>query len=285
MKNLQIGKLNKLTVLKNLSFGLYLDGGDLEEILLPRKYVPENVDIGDTIEVFVYFDSKDIIIATTEEPYACVGDFAYLKVVSTNSIGAFLDWGLIKDLFVPFREQKNALEKDKYYPVYIYFDKKSRRIAGTTRIRRYLDKEPVNYKVNEEVDLFIYGEEEIGYQAIINGKHEGLLYKNEVFKPLKLGRHLKGFIKKLREDEKIDLCLEKPGYEKVGGLAEDILKELHKQGGNLNITDKCSPEVIYSTFNVSKKNYKKAVSALYKQRLILIDDKGIRLTIKAKFKK
>ncbi len=282
MKEFEIGKLNKLKVVKLVSFGLYLDGGDYEQILLPKKYIPEGTKVGDFIEVFVYFDSKDIIIATTQAPYAYVDDFAYLKVVSVNSIGAFLDWGLIKDLFVPFREQKEALEKDKYYPVYIYFDKKSRRIAGTTRINRYLDMEPVNYKINEEVDLFIICEEEIGYQAIINSKHQGLLYRNEIFQPLELGQHLKGFIKKIREDKKIDLCLEKTGYEKVSGLAEIILTEIRKQGGSLNITDKCSPEVIYSTFKVSKKNYKKAIGALYKQRLITIDDNGIKLASKTK---
>ncbi len=282
MQELEIGKLNKLKIVKELSFGFYLDGGNYEKILFPRKYAPEGSKIGDVVEVFIYFDSSDIIIATTEEPFACVGDFAYLKVVSVNSIGAFLDWGLLKDLFVPHREQKEELKEGQFCPVYIYFDKTSRRIAATTRLRRFLDKEPINYKLNEEVDLFIYAEEEIGYQAIINNKHEGLLYKNEVFQPLNLGQHLKGFIKKIRDDEKIDLCLEKPGYEKVGSLAEKILQKIHQEGGCLNITDKCSPDIIYSTFNVSKKNYKKAIGALYKQRLIIIDDKGIKLAKKTK---
>ena len=277
MNELEIGKFNKLKVVKELSFGFYLEGDDFEKILFPRKYAPEGCKIGDIVEVFIYFDSKDCIIATTERPYACVGDFAYLKVVSVNSIGAFLDWGLIKDLFVPYRQQKEKLEKDKFYPVYIYFDKTSRRIAGTTRIVKYLNNEPIKYKLYEEVDLFVIAEEEIGYHAIINDKHEGLLYKNEIFQPLKLGQRLKGFIKKVRDDEKIDLCLEKPGYEKVSGLSKIILDKIRQEGGVLNITDKCSPDVIYNTFNVSKKNYKKAVSALYKQRLITIDEKGIKL--------
>ncbi len=284
MTNLKIGKINILKIIKEVKFGLYLDGGEeYGEILLPKRYVPENYKIRDSVEVFVYFDSTDHIIATTEKPYACVGDFAYLRVVSVNSIGAFLDWGLTKDLFIPYREQvKVKLEKGKFYPVYIYFDRISRKIAGSTRIIKYINNEPINYKPNEEVDLFIYAETEIGFQAIINKKHEGLLYKNEIFQPLELGQNIKGYIKKIRNDERIDLCLEKQGYEKVVGLAKIILNKLQKEGGHLNLTDKSSPETIYDIFNISKKNYKKAVSALYKQRLITIDKTGISLTKKAK---
>jgi len=284
MSEIQIGKINKLKVVKEVPFGLYLEGGNYGEILLPKKYIPEDSKIGDLIDVIVYFDSKDCIIATTEKPYAYVGDFAYLQVKSVTSIGAFLDWGLVKDLFVPFREQKERLQKDKYYPFYIYFDIKSNRIAATTRLLKFLSNDPSNYKLNEAVDLFIFREHEIGFQAVINNSHEGLLYKNEIFQPLKLGQYLKGFIKKIRDDGKIDLCLEKPGYEKVDGLAKTILQKIEEQGGSLNITDKSSSDIIHSVFHISKKSYKKAIGSLYKQRLITIDSNCIKLTKKARHK-
>ncbi|MCP4176328.1 MAG: GntR family transcriptional regulator [bacterium] len=280
MSEVEIGRLNKLKIVKELSFGAYLDGGSYGEILLPKKYVPTRATVDDIVEVFVYFDSNDCIIATTEKPYATVGEFAYLSVVAVSSVGAFLDWGLLKDLFVAYREQKEKLRENISYPVYIYYDEKSRRIAATTRIAKYLDNEPIKYVVGEEVNLFIHGKEEIGYKAIINNMHRGILYKNEVFQPLKLGQHLKGFIKKIRNDGKIDLCLEKPGYEKIGGLAESILEKLKKQGGFININEKSSPDTIYKAFNVSKKTFKKAIGALYKQRLISIDSEGIKLTKK-----
>jgi uncharacterized protein len=281
----EIGRLNRLKIVKELSFGDYLDGGSYGEILLPKKYVPTRAKIDDIVEVFVYFDSNDCIIATTEKPYAMVGEFACLAVVAVNSVGAFLDWGLMKDLFVPYREQKEKLRENITYPVYVYYDQKSKRIAATTRIARFLDNEPAKYEVTEEVDLLICAKEEIGYKAIINNAHRGILYENEVFQTLKLGQHVKGFIKKIRSDGKIDLCLEKPGYEKIGGLAEIIFAQLQKQGGFISLNEKSSPDLIYKAFKVSKKTYKKAIGALYKQRLITIDDKGIHLTIKAKFQK
>jgi len=273
----RIGKLNRLEVVKELDFGMYLDGGDLGEILLPRRYVPEGLKAGDTIEVFVFLDSEDRIIATTDRPYAMVGEFALLKVVSTGTAGAFLDWGLQKDLLVPFREQKHKMEQGKSYVVFIYLDTKSSRIAASSRIERFLDKHPPGFKPGQEVSLLIYEQTDIGYKAVINNSHQGVLYKNEVFQPLAIGQTVKGYIKKVRDDSKIDLTLDKPGYEKIEDLSERILDELRRQGGFIAVTDKSAPEIMYELFGMSKKTYKKAVGALYRKRLVTIEPDGIRL--------
>ena len=276
----KIGVLNNLRVVKEVDFGVYLDGGEHEEILLPRRYVPENCKVDDNIEVFIYLDSEDRFIATTERPYAMVGDFALLKVVSVDSVGVFLDWGLLKDLMVPFREQSPNMEKGKSYIVRVYVDKKSNRIAATTRLDRYLDNEPGNFHIGQEVELLICNQTDIGYKAIINGTHWGVLYSNEVFKPLKSGQKIKGYIKKVRDDNKIDLSLHKTGYEKVDDVTETILTVLKKKGGFLSVTDKSSPETIYKLFGVSKKTYKKAIGAVYKKKLITIENDGIKLISK-----
>ena len=276
----KIGVLNNLRVVKEVDFGVYLDGGEHEEILLPRRYVPENCKVDDNIEVFIYLDSEDRFIATTERPYAMVGDFALLKVVSVDSVGVFLDWGLLKDLMVPFREQSPNMEKGKSYIVRVYVDKKSNRIAATTRLDRYLDNEPGNFHIGQEVELLICNQTDIGYKAIINGTHWGVLYSNEVFQPLRRGQKTEGFIKKVRDDNKIDLSLHKTGYEKVDDVTETILTVLKKKGGFLSVTDKSSPETIYKLFGVSKKTYKKAIGAVYKKKLITIENDGIKLISK-----
>jgi len=273
----EIGKLNSLQVVKELEFGVYLDGNDLGEILLPVRYVPEGVKTGDTVEVFIFLDSEDRIIATTQRPYATVGQFALLKVVSTGSAGAFLDWGLPKDLLVPFREQKQKMEQDRSYIVFVYLDTKSSRIAASSRIERFLDKHPPGFKPGQEVSLLIYEQTDIGYKAVINNSHQGVLYKNEVFQPLAIGQTVKGYIKKVRDDSKIDLTLDKPGYEKIEDLSERILDELRRQGGFITVTDKSAPEIMYELFGMSKKTYKKAVGALYRKRLVTIEPDGIRL--------
>ncbi len=277
----EIGVLNNLRVVKEVDFGVYLDGGEHEEILLPRRYVPENCKVDENIEVFIYLDSEDRFIATTEKPYAMVGDFALLKVVSVvDSVGVFLDWGLLKDLMVPFREQSPNMEKGKSYVVRVYVDKKSNRIAATTRLDRYLDNEPGNFHADQEVELLICNQTDIGYKAIINGTHWGVLYSNEVFQPLKSGQKIKGYIKKVRDDNKIDISLHKTGYEKVDDVTETILAVLKKKGGFLPVTDKSSPETIYKLFGVSKKTYKKAIGAIYKKKLITIENDGIKLISK-----
>jgi len=276
----EIGVYNNLRVIKEVDFGVYLDGGEHEEILLPRRYVPEDCKVDDIIKVFVYLDSEDRFIATTETPYAIVGDFALLKVVAVESVGAFLDWGLLKDLLVPFGEQSPTMEKDKSYIVRIYVDKQSNRIAATTRLDRYLDNTPGNFHAAQEVELLICNQTDIGYKAIINGTHWGVLYSNEVFQPLKSGQKIKGYIKKVREDNKIDLSLHKPGYERVDDITDTILNVLKEQGGFISVTDKSSPETINKLFGVSKKTYKKAIGAIYRKRLITMESDGIRLISK-----
>ena len=276
----EIGVYNNLRVIKEVDFGVYLDGGEHEEILLPRKYVPENCKVDDIIKVFIYLDSEDRFIATTETPYAIVGDFALLKVIAVESVGAFLDWGLLKDLLVPFGEQSPTMEIGKSYVVKVYVDKQSNRIAATTRLDRYLDNEPGNFHAGQEVELLICNQTDIGYKAIINGTHWGVLYSNEVFQPLKSGQKTKGYIKKVREDNKIDLSLHKPGYERVDDITDTIINVLKEQGGFISVTDKSSPETIHNLFGVSKKTYKKAIGAIYRKRLITIESDGIRLNTK-----
>jgi predicted RNA-binding protein (virulence factor B family) len=275
----QIGKLNNLEVLKELDFGIYLDGGELGEILMPKRYVPEGTMLGDYLEAFIYLDSEDRLIATTEKPLAQVEEFALLEVVSVAQVGAFLNWGLPKDLFVPFREQRKPMEVGEKYLVYVYLDTDTKRIAASSKIENYLDNIPVDYDENEEVDLIVINETDLGYNAIIDNSHIGVLYRNEVFQKLNPGDRVQGYIKKIRTDGKIDLRLDKIGYEKIGGLADLIISKLNQSDGFLSFTDKSSPEEIYRVFKVSKKNFKAAVGALYKQRLITLEENGIRLLI------
>ncbi|MBI5217728.1 MAG: GntR family transcriptional regulator [Bacteroidia bacterium] len=278
----QIGKLNTLKVVKELDFGVYLDGEAHGEILLPRRYVPIDCKIDDMIEVFIYLDSEDRIIATTEKPFAIAGEFACLDVIAMNTVGAFLNWGLPKDLLVPFREQKLKMEKGKSYIVYIYIDKESNRIAASTKLDNFLDKLPPDYREGQEVDLLVCNPTDIGFRAIINGSHWGILYKNEVFQKLVKGQKIKGFIKKIRDDKKIDLCLQKDGFEKVDKLSEKIIAILKEQNGFIKVTDKSPAKIISDLFGVSKKTYKKSVGALYKKKLIAIEENGIRLITQSK---
>ena len=272
----QIGKINKLRVIKEVDFGVYLDGEELGEILLPQKYVPADYETDGMIDVFIYLDSEDRLIATTEKSVAMVGEFALLKVASVTKFGAFLDWGLPKDLLVPFREQKQKMEEGKSYVVFIYLDEESQRIAASAKPDKFLDLKPIKYTEGEEVDLLIYDKTDIGYKAIIEGTHSGILYENEVFQKLEMGQQTKGYIKKIREDNKIDLSLQKSGYENVDEVSKKILALLKEQDGFIPVTDKSPPEVISDIFGVSKKTFKKSIGALYKKRLISIDDDGIK---------
>ncbi|KOH43929.1 CvfB family protein [Sunxiuqinia dokdonensis] len=272
-----IGLINELEVVKEVDFGIYLDGGPHGEILMPKRYVPEGCKPGDTLEVFIYLDSEDRLLATNEKPKAMVGDFALLTVVSVTPVGAFLDWGLPKDLLVPFREQQQRMEAGKSYLVYVYLDDESQRIVATSKLDKCVDNIPVDYEVGEEVDLIIAGQTDLGFKAIIDNSHWGMIYKNEVFQPLATGQRLKGFIKNIREDEKIDLSLEKEGYEKIDDISQSILNKLAANSGFLSLTDKSSPELIKSNLHISKKNFKKAIGSLYKQRLISIEENGIRM--------
>lgn len=275
----EIGKINHLYVVKEVDFGIYLDGGDLGEILMPKRYVPEGTQPEDMIDAFIYLDSEDRLLATTEKPMAMVDEFALLEVVSVTQVGAFLNWGLPKDLFVPFREQRQPMEEGQKYLVFVYLDINTKRIAASSKIESFLDNIPVDYDENEEVDLIVVNETDLGYNAIIDNSHLGILYKNEVFQPLHPGDKIQGFIKKIRPDGKIDLRLDQVGYEKISSYVDRIISELQKNNGFLPLTDKSSPEEIYKAFKISKKNFKAAIGALYKKRFIVLEENGIRLLI------
>ncbi len=273
----EIGRFNTLTVVKIVDFGIYLDGGERGEILMPKEYVPDNCFPDDEIKAFVYFDSEDRIIATTEVPYVQVGEFAFMKVVATSSVGAFLDWGLRKDLLVPFREQRDPMAEGKSYLVYAYVDKASDRIVASTKIDKYLDQVFPDYTPNQEVDILVARKTDLGYAVIVNNAHWGLIYDNEIFQRLKIGQRLKGYIKRVRDDEKIDVSLQPSGFAKIEGLAGEVLEKLKDYGGVLDLSDKSDPEEIYNLFGCSKKNYKKALGTLLKQGLIVIGEKEIKL--------
>ncbi|NCE72912.1 S1 RNA-binding domain-containing protein [Odoribacter sp. Z80] len=273
----EIGKYNTLTVVKIVDFGVYLDGGERGEILMPKEYVPTNCSPDDEVEVFVYFDSEDRIVATTEIPAIQVGEFAFLKVVAVSKVGAFLGWGLRKDLFVPFREQRDPMVEGKSYLVYAYVDKASDRIVASTKIEKFLDQVFPDYEPGEEVEVLIARKTDLGYAVIVNHAHWGLVYDNEIFRPLKIGQKMRGYIKTVREDEKIDVSLQPAGYGKIEGLAGMILEKLKDYGGVLDLSDKSEPAEIYRVFGCSKKNYKKALGTLLKQGIIEIKDTEVCL--------
>jgi uncharacterized protein len=277
-----IGKYNTLKVLRETGSGYFLDGGESGDILLPGKYLPHGIQTDDEIEVFLYLDSEDRIIATTEEPYCEVGDFALLEVVEVNEVGAFLNWGLQKDLLVPFREQKIKMEPGSWHIVYVYVDEKTNRIAASAKVDKFLGKDPIAFRPGEEVELFIYGPCPLGYNAIINKSHWGMLYAGEVFQPLNRGEHITGYINKVRDDGKIDLSLYPAGIKKAENSAELIVEYLKRKGGFIPLTDKSPAEDIYETFGISKKNFKMAVGGLYKARLIELGENGIRLVEKSR---
>ena len=273
----QIGRINKLTVKSARDYGVHLDGGELGDILLPIRYVPEHCQVGDEVEVFIYVDREDHLRATTQRPEVTVGQFAALPVVSNSASGAYLDWGLELDLFVPRSEQQHKMEEGKSYVVFVFLDEKTNRITASAKLDKFLGLQPPDYKEGEEVDLIIYERTDLGYKAVVNLYHEGMVYENEVFQTLYLGQQLKGYIKKIREDLKIDLSLQRPGYQAVDDLSQSILEIIKEHGGRIAVTDKSQPEEIYSLFGVSKKTFKKVIGALYKKRLITIDPSGIEL--------
>ena len=277
-----IGRMNSLQVVKHTDFGLYLDGGADGEILLPRRYIPKDTpsEVEDWLNVFIYLDSDDKLIATTETPKVQVGQFASLKVVDINRVGLFLDWGLPKDLLLPHSEEKRPLQVGDYCVVYVFVDKRSKRITATARLDRYLDTVPATYTVGQEVDLLVVESTDMGFKAIINGKHWGLIHKNELFKFLRSGMQEKGFIKEVRADGKISLSLQAVGQEAASSLGEQILAKLREHDGVLPLNDKSSPEAISALFRVSKGNFKKAIGGLYKQGRIVIHDDHIELVAK-----
>ena len=274
-----IGRMNSLQVVKHTDFGLYLDGGADGEILLPKRYIPKDTpsEVDDWLNVFLYLDSEDKLIATTLKPKIQLGEFASLKVVDINRVGLFFDWGLPKDLLLPHSEEKRPLQIGDYCVIYLYLDKRTRRLTATARLDRHLDKVPANYQVGQEVDLLVVERTDLGFKAIIDGKHWGLIHKNELFKFIRSGMREKGYIKELRADGKISLSLQPIGHEAASGLAEQIIERLRAQGGVLALGDKSPPELISEHFRVSKGNFKKAIGGLYKQGLIEIHDDRIQL--------
>ena len=275
--NIELGKFNQLEVVKEVDFGVYLDGGEEGEILLPTRYVPEDCKIGDILNVFLYLDMDERLIATTLTPFVQVGQFACLEVSWVNQYGAFLNWGLMKDLFVPFREQKMKMQVGRKYVVHAHLDEESYRIVASAKVERYLSTDKPEYTAGEEVNILIWQKTDLGFKAIIDNKYSGLLYENEIFSSIETGMEMKAFVKQVREDGKVDLILQKPGFEKVDDFAKTLLDYIKEQGGRIHLNDKSPAEDIYDTFGVSKKTFKKGVGDLYKKRLIALHEDGIAL--------
>jgi predicted RNA-binding protein (virulence factor B family) len=274
----QLGQFNTLAVVRESPHGLYLDGGALGEILLPRRYIAPGTAPGANLRVFVYRDSEDRLVATTGTPLAVVGECASLRVVSVKpGVGAFLHWGLEKDLLLPLREQTRPLMPHDWVIVHVAIDTKSDRIIATARLNRWLDKTPAAYKSGERVKLLIECETPLGFRAIVNHTHHGLLLRGDLAGPLVIGQTLDGYVKMVREDGKIDLSLEPVGYRRIAPLTERILEKLRASGGRIPFHDKTPPEEIRAAFGVSKKAFKQALGALYRDRLIRIEPDGIRL--------
>jgi uncharacterized protein len=273
---MKLGEYNTLVIDRLTKVGLFLTDNK-SDVLLPVKYVPKNYQIGDEITVFVYLDHEERPVATTLEPYVTIDNFAFLRVNYTNNFGAFLDWGLEKDLFVPFKEQARPMEKGKRYLVFAYLDEKSDRIMASSRINKFLDNSELNFGQGDEVDLIISHMTELGVNVIINKKHKGLLYSNEIYQDLRIGDNHKGYIKSIRPDNKIDVSLQKIGLDNIEPNAVIILAELKANKGFLRLTDDSHPEDIKTVLKMSKKSFKKAIGSLYKDKKIAIKDDGIYL--------
>jgi len=272
-----IGKFNTLSVIAITGNGAYLDAGELGEILLPNRYLPTDCQVDDKIEVFIYLDSADRLVATTERPYGQVDEFVSLKVVQINKMGAFLDWGLKKDLLVPFNQQHKKMELNRHYLVRIYLDTRTERIAASSKLDKYIDIWPADYQAGEKVDLVIAQKTDLGFKAIINNQHWGLLYNNEIFQPLRVGKKITGYIKQVREDGRIDLALSRTGRGKVMDFSDALLIHLAENQGFSPLHDKSSPEDIKRTLGVSKKTFKATVGNLLKKGKITLVENGIRL--------
>jgi predicted RNA-binding protein (virulence factor B family) len=273
---IQVGEYNELEVVKELDFGIYFRDGDVE-ILMPTKWIPEGTKIGDKLNVFVFRDSDDRLIATTVKPFAIADTFAFLEAKQVNEIGAFMYWGMDKDLLVPFREQAQRMEAGKSYVVFVYLDEETDRLVGSTKLSRFIIREDVEVQEGDIVDLLIYSETDLGYNAIVNDLYTGLIYKNEIYEAIRVGDKIQGYVKRVREDEKIDLSLQKSGFELVDDVKWRILKLIKEQNGVLALTDNSTPEEIKSKLQISKKAFKKAIGALYRERLVKLTDKGVEL--------
>ncbi len=270
---LKIGNFNELKVAREVDFGYYLSTDDGRELLLPRKYMPEGKGIGDVLNVFVYTDSEDRLIATTEVPYATVGEFAFLQVSDVNAAGAFLDWGISgKDLLVPFSQQKARMRQGGIYLVYVYLDDASKRVVASAKIERYIGNVIPDYRQGHKVSALVVEHTPIGYRVIVDNCHWGMIYDNEIFRPLELESTVEAFVKTVRDDYKIDLTLSDRAVKRVGSLSERILDAIEAAGGELHITDASTPDEIREAFECSKKDFKKAVGHLYKEQKIILGD-------------
>jgi predicted RNA-binding protein (virulence factor B family) len=274
---IKLGDYNTLKIVKSVDFGLYLDGGNAGEILLPTRYVPKNAKIGDELEVFIYLDQDEKLVATTLHPLAKVGDIACLEVAWVNEYGAFLNWGLMKDLFCPFREQKMRMQKGYHYVVYIKEDEESHRLIATAKVDKYLFSDRPPYKHGDAVDILIWQKTDLGFKAIVDNHYQGLIYEDQIFQPLHTGDRMTAYVDHIRQDNKIDITLQPTGRRQTEEFSEVLLRYLQENDGHCDLGDKSPSELIADRFKVSKKVYKKAVGDLYRRRLITISDNGIDL--------
>lgn len=274
---IQIGEYNTLTILRDTEPGLFLGDNEENEVLLPNRYVPASFEIGDSLEVFVYLDNEERLVAVTDKPYIKRGDFALLRCNAVTKMGAFLDWGMVKELFCPFKEQAFKMKKGGWYLVYCYLDEKTDRLVASSKTNRFLDNKELTINEFDEVDLIVSHPSEIGMNVIVNKKHLGLIYNDNIFQDISVGDRLKGVVKKIRPGNKLDIALGQVGYRNIEPNAELIMKELEDNSGYLNLTDKSDPDDIKRMLQMSKKSFKKAIGSLYKQKLIVIKDDGIYL--------
>ncbi|MCI6120066.1 MAG: S1-like domain-containing RNA-binding protein [Prevotella sp.] len=277
MDRIKLGDYNRLKVVKKVDFGMYLDGSVEGEILLPKRYVPEECKVGDELDVFIYLDQDERPVATTLTPLAKAGDFAYLQVAWINEYGAFLDWGLMKDLFCPFREQKKRMERGQGYIVYVGVDEDSYRMMASAKVEHYLSYDMPPYSHGDEVELLVWQKTELGFKVIVDNRFAGLVYEDQVFRPLTTGDRMKGFVDRVRPDGKIDVTLQPTGRRNTEEFSEVLLQYLKDNNGHCDLGDKSPAELIADRFKVSKKTFKKAVGDLYKRRLINISDNGLQL--------
>jgi predicted RNA-binding protein (virulence factor B family) len=274
---MHLGQYNTLTILRFTAPGAYLGDDEDNVVLLPTKYLTPELEIGEEIEVFLYLDSEDRLVSTTEKPYIELNSFAFLKVKEVTHFGAFLDWGLEKDLLVPFKEQSLKMEEDKWYLVYLYLDEATQRLVASAKVKRYFEMEHIMVQEMDEVDLLICDTTELGKNVVVNDTYSGLIYKNDIIRPLKRGEKCKGYVTKVREDGKLDISLEIPGFQKIEPNAQNLIQYLQKHDGKLQLTDKSDPDEIREIIGMSKKTFKQAVGNLYKQRLIEIHHDHIAL--------
>ena len=282
---IKIGKTNNLKVVKKVDFGLYLDGGESGEILLPKRYVDDSMNVGDELSVFIYCDSEDRLVATTEKPLIEVGEFGLLKAVEVNRVGAFMEWGLQKDLLVPFREQSQEIRVGGSYVVYAFLDNATKRIVGSTKLHKYVGNRIPRYSEGDTVDILAVHKTDLGYKVIVDNLFWGMIYNNDLFDPLSPGDRIPAYVKTVRDDGKIDVTLRERGGERVFQLANRIMGYLHDAGGEMTLSDSSSPDEIKAVFQCSKKDFKKALGYLYKKGKILIADGGVTLSVSNKRKK